>query len=176
MSGEIERRYLELIERNRGRIDRLARSWARNPAEREDLRSEILLQLWRSLPGFDGRSGEDTWLFRVTLNVAMLHGRSRSRRERGREELEARAPTPPPAVDPGQRLDDQDRLERLRQAIAELPPPDRALIALHLEDLPYREIAEITGMNENHIGVRLHRLRAKLSRRLAKQEVDHDSR
>jgi len=66
-------RFSSLLERNGGRIARISRSWARSPEEAADLEAEVHLQLWRSLPSFEGRSAEDSWVYRVTLNTALLH-------------------------------------------------------------------------------------------------------
>ena len=175
--SDLERRFLNLIESNRARIARICRAWARRRDDFEDLHSEILLQLWRSLPSFDGRAGEDTWLFRVALNTAMLFGR----RERGRRNrldlFRQSAPASVGDADPRERLEDRDRIERLSAAIAGLEPGDRALVTLQLEDLSYAQIADVTGLGESHVGVRLHRIRKKLAEALAEdEEVEHGRR
>lgn len=173
MNGDagLERRFLDLVERNRGRIDRLCRTWSRTEAEREDLRSEVLLQLWRSLPGFSGRSSEDTWLFRVVLNVAMLHGRGRGRRLDDAVDAERFEREPSGEPSPGKRLEDLERVERLRRAVAGLAPADRALVTLMLEELGNREIADVLGVAPNTVGVRIHRVKKKLARLLAEEEA-----
>lgn len=169
----MEPRYLDLIERNQGRIGRLCRAWSRTRADFEDLRSEVLLQLWRSWPSFDERASEDTWLFRVALNVAFQLGRHTRRHKDGLDRLERE----PLAVDhelpPSVRFEHQERLDRLTSAVADLPPLDRALVALWLEELPYGQIAEVTGLTVTHVGVRLHRIRKKLAERVAREELAH---
>ena len=113
----------------------------------------------------------------MALNVAMLFGR-RERSRRNRLELfKQRAPTPAPARDPIERLDECERLERLTSAIARLDPGDRALVILQLEGLSYAQIAEVTGLGESHVGVRLHRIRKKLGEAMAEdEEVDYGRR
>jgi len=69
------------------------------------------------------------------------------------------AETASPAEDAG----DRQLLEKLYAAIHELPQADRALILLMLDGLSYREISEITGLTENHVGVALTRARKKLA-------------
>ncbi len=174
VSGQdLELRYLDLVERNQGRLGRLCRAWSRTRADFDDLRSEVLYQLWRSLPSFDGRAGEDTWLYRVALNVVFQFGRQARRRRDHLERLE-REPSPdqhePP---PSAGLEQQERLDRLARAVADLPPADRALVALWLEELPYAQIAEVTGLTESHVGVRLHRITKTLTARLTKEEHEH---
>lgn len=163
----LETRYLGLIDKNRGRIDRLCRAWARTSADRDDLRSEIQLQLWRALPSFEGRSSEDTWLYRVALNVAMLSGRREQGRRRRNETWERTAAAPPPEPSPPESLERQERLDQLTEVVAALDPGDRALVTMVLEGLPHAQIAEVVGITANHVGVRVHRLKQKLARLMA---------
>jgi RNA polymerase sigma-70 factor (ECF subfamily) len=172
IAGTTERRFLDLVERNRGRVERLCRTYARSPADLDDLRSEVWLQLWRSLPSFDGQASEDTWLYRVALNTVLLHGRREGVRRRAAEALgrePSRSPVSVPAVG-AERVDRRRRLERLHEALRRLDPADRALVTLYLEELPYRQIAEITGLTESNVGVRLHRIRERLRRWLDPDE------
>lgn len=165
-----ESRFLDLVQRNRGRVERLCRAYARSSADLDDLRSEVWLQLWRALPSFDGRASEDTWLYRVALNTAMLHGRREGTRRLAHDELERESSAPVSSGAWGeQQLERRQQLERLHQALRRLDPADRAVVALHLEELSYRQIAEVTGLSESNVGVRLHRIRARL-----KSWLDHD--
>lgn len=166
---EDETHFLDLIRRNGHRIYRICRSWTRTPEELQDLRSEVFLQLWRSLSSFDGRSREDAWLYRVALNTALLHARRRRRRGLPQESFdETEGPATPP--DAPSRLEDQERWRLLHGALARLGEIDRSLVTLWLEELSYRQIAEITGLTENHVGVALHRARKKLARLIAEEE------
>jgi len=167
-------RFAELLERNRARIARLSRSWGRSAAEAEDLEAEVHLQLWRSLPGFEGRSAEDTWVYRVTLNTVLLHARRRGRRP-SEEPLDSAPPVSDPAPASPQRLEQRERAVRLRAALRRLPEKDRTLVALWLEELPYARIAEVMGLDENRVAVGLHRAKARL-RRLVSEEVADGAR
>src|SRR5919106_2376521 len=66
---ERERRFLHLVDANRARIARIARVYA--GADWHDLQQEILLQIWKGLDRFEGRSSGHTWLYRVALNTAL---------------------------------------------------------------------------------------------------------
>ena len=59
----------------------IVRSYARG-ADENDLFQEMLLQIWKGLPGFEGRSSKNTWVYRVALNTAMTYRRNDSRRLR----------------------------------------------------------------------------------------------
>ena len=78
---------------------------------------------------------------------------------------------PTPAAGVQQNLEDQERLAALRSAIAELPGQDRLIITLLLEGLSYREIAEVTGLTVNYVGVKLSRIKHTIEQRMT--EVTH---
>ncbi len=57
---------------------------------------------------------------------------------------------------------DDEKYELLRRCIATLDDSDTSIIILYLEELSYKQIAEITGLTENHIAVKMKRIRKKL--------------
>ena len=71
-----------------------------------------------------------------------------------------------------EQLSQQEAIERLYAAIRKLPKSDAALIVLFLDDLSYREMAEIVGLSETNVGVKLHRAKQALSELL---RDDHDA-
>ena len=138
------------------------------PADRDDLVQEMLLAVWQALPAFDeGRCKLSTFIYRVTSNRAMNWRRSGLRYGR---RLEALQNCPQLTLDAGETAADAARLDWLYATIRLLPPLDRSLLMLHLDRLAHAEIAEVTGLTETNVGVRLHRIK----RWLADQKGDHD--
>lgn len=125
-------------------LHHVARAFS-SPEDRDDLMQEILLAVWRAVPGFRGDSSPTTYLYRVSHNAAMTW---RRKRPRAMEMPAAEAK--------------DSRLDQLYSGIRELPVLDRSLILLHLDGLAYREIAAIHGITENLVGTRLTRARARL--------------
>jgi len=160
--SDLEDRYLRLVAENRGRMRRLSRVYAGDAEAARDLYQEMLLQVWRSLPSFEGRSEPGTWLYRVALNTALQRRRRRDRRRDATldpdDPLRDRA-----FAGPEERLEEVRRTERLYEAIDRLGEGERALALLYLEEKSYAEISEILGITENHVGVKLHRIKKKLS-------------
>lgn len=128
--------------------------YAKDADQASDLFQEALLRLWTGFGKFEGRSSERTWVYRVTLNSCIDQTR------RGRH----RPDTMPLTLDTDLFADEERNpaAGRLHRRIGQLPPFDRALILLWLEDLPYSEIADILGISADNVGVRLNRIREKL--------------
>src|SRR3954451_25012829 len=74
---EVFKRWLAL---HTGLIFKVARTFAPAASDRDDLVQDILLQLWRSLPRFEGKAKESTWIYRVALNTALAWHRTEHRR------------------------------------------------------------------------------------------------
>lgn len=64
-------------------------------------------------------------------------------------------------VDGGQ-IEQREQLMQLRKCIKQLNEADKAIITLYLEELPYKEISEVTGLTENNIAVKIKRIKTKL--------------
>ncbi len=155
-----------------GVFHKIARLYADKAEERDDLVQDMLVQLWRSLPRFAGQCAPATWIYRVCLNTALTWRRDESRRRQRVIAVE----TPPDAAcaqpAPDARHQQNDRLDALYASIRRLPKAERSLILLHLDGLAYREIGQITGLNENQVGVSLTRARQKLQ--LFLKEIRHE--
>jgi RNA polymerase sigma-70 factor (ECF subfamily) len=156
-----------------GLMGRVARAYTFSTEDCKDLVQEILLQVWRSLPCFEGRASASTWIYRVALNTALAWQRKDRRRQaRFRPLPDAEAVSEISDSTPGA-MAAQERLEQLYAAIRQLPKADAALVLLYLDDLTYREIAEVCGLSENHVGVKLNRARKALAELM--KEVAHES-
>ncbi len=149
--------FLALVDQHQGIIHKVCRLYRDTPEDQEDLFQEIIYQLWRSLPSFVGTAKFTTWMYRIALNTAMATYRKKSPQlvfsgtfpERAEEDVSAER---------------QHREEKMFAALKQLNDPEKALIALYLDDLSYREIAELTGLTENHVGVKLNRIKTKIKK------------
>jgi len=112
--------------------------------------------------GLRGEAQAATWLYRIAVNSALLY----RRKWRPSEVLPE---LPDPAVDTHQNLEDRERLAALRRAIAVLPGQDRLVITLLLEGLSYREIAEVTGLTVNYVGVKVSRIKQAIEHRMTEE-------
>ncbi|RYY56841.1 MAG: sigma-70 family RNA polymerase sigma factor [Chitinophagaceae bacterium] len=152
-----EKQFLELISQHQGIIHKICRVHRDSREEREDLFQEIVYQLWKSAPSFESRSAFSTWLYRVSLTTAIAVFRKK------RPEI-IYTPVLPERLELPTEPSEQGEL--LLQVLKTLNDADKAIITLHLEALSYQEIAEITGISESNVGVRLNRIKKKIQQQL----------
>ncbi len=160
------------LKEHAGLVFKVARAFAATEADRQDLIQDILLQLWSSIPRFEGRAKASTWIYRVALNTALAWRRKETKRRAPQIPLIEVEDLPATGEDHARRLDHEEVIARLCDAIHRLPKVDAALVLLYLDDLSYREMAEVLGISENHVGVKLNRARKALADLM--QEVTYE--
>jgi len=157
-----QERFLGELEAHKKILYKVARIYCANPTDRQDLAQEIAIQLWRSYPGFDGRSAFSTWMYRVALNVAISWVRS-STRERHHVSLDE-------GVLQGVLADEQsadvphDLRVFLGQVLAGLSELDRALILLYLEGHDQASMADILGITATNVATKINRIKTRLQK------------
>ena len=134
-----ERRFLALLNANLPALSRLAGSYVRSAAEREDLLQDIALALWQALPRFRGECSERTFLFRIAHNHCIDHI-TRRRPMASLQELELDPVDGQASIET--RLNEQQDSARLMEAVRRLPLIQRQVVVLALEDMDYSEIAQ----------------------------------
>ncbi|MBK9090850.1 MAG: sigma-70 family RNA polymerase sigma factor [Holophagales bacterium] len=155
-------RFLILLDEHKKILFKVASSYCRTTADRQDLVQEMVVQLWRSFDRYDERYRFSTWMYRIALNVAISFYRSETRRSRFTESaedsiLEIAAAAPESAAS-------HDDLGLLQHLIEQLDELDRALVILYLDGNRYDTIAEILGISETNVGTKLSRIRQRLRR------------
>ena len=120
----------------------------------DDAYQEIYLNLHRGWEGFRGASSPKTWLYRVTINTLLTqHRRNAIRKTQGLDtQPDPIANTPQP-----------EHVDLLEKALSALSPLERTLVVMHLEGFDYSEIAEVFGIAPGTIGVRIHRIKKKIT-------------
>lgn len=144
-------------------VMKVARAYTLTSDDCQDLAQEILLQAWQSLPKFQGRASAATWFYRVALHTAMnWHRKDKPRRTRQQPLVEVRV-LATECTDSGEQAQQRETVEQLYQAIHKLPKTDTALVLLYLDGLSYREMADVLGISEGNVGVKLNRAKKALS-------------
>lgn len=155
MKPQQETEFECLVRQNKATIYSVCYLYSRNDDEVADLFQDCMVNIWKGLPGFIGKSEPATWIYRVCLNTCIAALRMKKRR--GPIIPLETASDFPEAAD-----SDDSQQKMLRERIKTLGPLDKAIVLLWLENLPYAEIGEIVGVSARNVGVRLHRIKEKL--------------
>ncbi|MGA7915800.1 MAG: sigma-70 family RNA polymerase sigma factor [Candidatus Acidiferrales bacterium] len=145
----------------------------------EDTMQEVLLKSLPNLPKFDSPRALLVWLYKVAKNRCLMSRRKSKfapRKDLSLEELmpdrrELQRLSGAPEGTPETSLLRKETAKRLREAVQTLPPEYRVILILHdMEDLSDADVAEITGLRQGTVRVRLHRARLFVRKELAQQE------
>ncbi len=148
--------FEQLVREHAGRIRQIARRYA-HPTAVDDLVQEILVRLWRSLPGFRGEAKIETWIYRVALNAAMTSVKTSIRDRELRASLTTKS-APIQATLPGLNPDDV-----LSDFVAGLGEIDASILMMYLDGLAADEMSSVLGISDNAINVRINRLKQKFN-------------
>lgn len=166
MSGSQQDLFVSLLDEHRRILYKIAGTYARSVEDRQDLVQEMVVQLWRSFDRYEPGYRFSTWMYRVSLNVAISWFRAETRKAR----------TFVPAEDsileitaaPAERRELEDGLRMLWQAIDGLDALDRALVVLHLDGESHEAIAEVLGISKTNVGTKINRIKTRLRRDLSR--------
>ena len=156
MKNQIEPSFLQIVEENKENIYRICNVYSVSPIEPQDLFQEVIYQVWRSLPSFKGNSGINTWVYKIAINVCYT---SKIRLEKKNLNFVRLDSIKFIAAETSPDKDQQEKYDVLKSCISSLSESDKTIVVLSLEELPYKEIAEITGLTENHVAVKMKRIK-----------------
>lgn len=157
----------QMLRRSQGILYRVCLAFTdRQPGSIDDLRQEIVCNLWQGWPKFRAESDTTTWVYRVALNTA--RSELRKQRRHGRHStlpIDARLcdTLADEAADP--------RIEQLYSLIDRLPADEKELVFLYLDGLTNAQIATVTGASEAAAKQRIYRIRQKL---IILHQQDHE--
>ncbi|MEM7560574.1 MAG: sigma-70 family RNA polymerase sigma factor [Planctomycetota bacterium] len=168
--------FTDWLEQHSSSVVKVSRAYTLTEEESQDLAQEILLQAWRSLPKFQAKASPATWFYRVALHTAMnWHRNDQPRRKNQRPLLEVESLPGNPA-NSAEQIEQRELMEQLYEAIHQLPRHDVALVLLYLDDMSYREMANVLGISESNVGVRLNRAKKALTTLLNVETLEGQSK
>jgi len=162
----LEREFLHIIQENQGIIYKVCNMYCDTGEDRNDLFQEIVAQLWKSYPSFRKESKVTTWMYRVGLNTAITtFKKSKRRPDQNRLTYENFQ-----IADENHEAETEENIKLLHSAVAQLTGIEKSIILLFLENKKYEEIAEITGITQNYVRVKMNRIKKKLKILMDKEE------
>jgi len=164
-----EMAFREVVERYQSKVFSIIFGILRNRNDAEDIAQQVFAKIYFSIKNFDFRSSLLTWIYKITVNECYDYLRKKRVRKLVYEsdfsdEDAQRMEASDPAIDPSSpadtRLAQRDLVTKLLSKVSE---EDRSLIMLkEVEGHSVEELAQMTGLNENTIKVKLFRTRQKL--------------
>lgn len=155
--------YLSVINEYRDKILRLCFAYLDDRSYMDDIFQDILLAVWTGLEKFRHESGYGTWIYRITVNTIFLFNRNERKRNL---QFPSEVSTSASIGEFETKIQEEENLRILYDAIAKLAEMDRMLIALYLEKLSYEEISAVVGITTNLVGVKLNRIREKIRKQI----------
>jgi RNA polymerase sigma factor (sigma-70 family) len=160
--------FLTLINAHQAMLRRICRLYCPDAEDQQDLFQEIVLQLWRAYPRYEPRGVKiSTWMYRIGLNVAVSDLRQRTRKPApSRLNLDVLEAAQAPDTSGG----DSAEIAALYRAIEWLSEVEKAIVLLYLEEHSYEEMADILGITQNNVRVKMHRIQDKLRKIFSRSE------
>ena len=156
--------FLSVIENHKGIINKIANYYSKSKEDKKDLIQEIVLQLWKSFDNYNEQFKYSTWIYKVSLNVALAFSRKENNRTRVFNPLKEE-------IISVSTIDESDEQETnfnyLQQFVLELKELDRAIILLYFDEKTQKEIAEIVGITETNISTRIGRIKTNLRQKFS---------
>ncbi|MEM6318915.1 MAG: sigma-70 family RNA polymerase sigma factor [Bacteroidota bacterium] len=149
-----------IIETHRDKIFKTCLGYTGNVEQAKDLAQEVCINLWRGLEKFKGEAQIATWVYRITVNTCLMY-----RRKKRLPTVQIKAIQEAQMDTEMDTSNQQQDLQLLQKFIAQLPEKERIIIILYLENLSYDAIAEVTGLTNNYIGVKINRIKKLLTRK-----------
>jgi len=175
--GGDEAAWEELVRQHTRQVYGICFRFTNSGQEAQDLTQEVFMRVFRTIKTFRSAEGSfNTWLARVTRNLLIDHYR-RTRQERVTDSIEEQLPMleeegAAASVRPDSAVAGREASEILQVTLQKLSPDLReAVILRDLQEMEYREIAQVLGIPEGTVKSRINRGRAELARLLRKQKL-----
>ena len=159
---EKEKLFAKMFNENRAKIYRLCYAYLIDKSEVDDLFQEVMINVWNNLGKFRGDSKLSTWIYRIAVNTAFMFNRRTKKSKSLFSNFIPESASCDNQSSRNEKVQTETLINQLHQSIQGLEKQDRIIITLVLEGLKYNDIAEITGLSINHIGVKINRIKPVL--------------
>ncbi len=164
-----EEQFKKIVAENGDRIARICRYYNPDKEDQKDMHQEILVNIWNSLDRFRGESAVSTWIYRIAINTSLSFTGKAFRHMK--LQINTDQQNLNILLDDNEvelKLKQEANLEQLQNQLNQLSVIDKALISLLLEGLSMREIADVIGLTEPNVKVKIHRIKELLKQNMGK--------
>ena len=157
MAADKEAAFKKIFEANSKKIYHLCYGYTGDEDSANDLMQETFLKVWQNLDKFRNQEMISTWIYRIAVNTCLTYLRSEKRQ--AKDEL-----TPELEETTGEVISEKnEQVAQLYKCISKLEETERIIITMVLDEVPYPEIAEISGISEGNLRVKVFRIKQKLT-------------
>jgi RNA polymerase sigma factor (sigma-70 family) len=145
-------------------IYKISRMYMDTVADQEDLFQEIIYQIWKSYASFNGQSQFSSWMYRVSLNTAIVFLKKDKKKVSTSDEMPEHL-----GIEEDFSKEKELQLEHFYKALQQLDKIEKAIIFYYLEDYSHKDISESLGISEVNARVKLNRAKIKIKELVKKQ-------
>ena len=152
-----EAAFKQIFQANSKKIYHLCYGYTGDDDAANDLLQETFLKVWQNLDKFRNQAMISTWIYRIAVNTCLTYLRSEKRQ--AKDEL-----TPELEETTGEVISEKnEQVALLYKCISKLEESERIIITMVLDEVPYPEIAEISGISEGNLRVKVFRIKQRLT-------------
>lgn len=152
-----EKLFKDGFEANSKKIFHLCFGYTNDDEAANDLLQETFLKVWQNLDSFREQSQISTWIYRIAVNTCLTY--LKKEKQQNKAEL-----TPDIIENQTEEFNEiQVQINLLYTCIAQLEENERLIITMVMDEIPYKQIAEISGIKEGNLRVKIHRIKLKLT-------------
>ena len=152
-----EKEFLILIEAHSGILYKVSRMYMDSEVDQEDLRQDIIFQLWKSIDKFKGDSQFSSWMYRVAINTSITFFK-RDKKRPDKAEIDPNLNV----ADNVERDEKESQLAHFYKAVKMLNKIEKAIILLFIEGYSHDQIAKQLGLSNGNTRVKLNRTKQKI--------------
>jgi RNA polymerase sigma-70 factor (ECF subfamily) len=155
---EKQAQFNELFNQHYPKVVRLCKGYFNGDTDlAEDASQEVFIKVWENLDSFRNESNVSTWIFRITVNTCLVYLRKKSTKK------EIHAEQFPNLETENYSPEIEEKLSKMYTCIQKLDEMGKMIILMVLEGIEYSEIAQVVGLTEETLRVRIHRIKKSLT-------------
>jgi RNA polymerase sigma factor (sigma-70 family) len=158
--------FIQILKDNKGIIYKVINTYCKESDEKKDLEQEIVIQLWKSFQSYNSDYKISTWIYKIAMNISISYYRSNLNRKSKTISINESIFQEIESENNSDELEDNRRL--LHEFMNQLNEFDKQILILYFDDLSYKEIADIVGITETHVGTKINRINKKLQEDFSK--------
>lgn len=156
--------FIDIIKKHKGILYKVITMYCSDDEDKKDLEQEILIQIWKSLDSYNDTYAITTWLYKISMNVAISHYRKTFKTKSSTVRLDTGLLEFTAAPETSERSYESEKLKAL---LSDLNEFDKALMFLYLEDKDYEVIAHVLGISKTNVATKISRIKNRWKEELS---------